>query len=84
MRLASLDLFDPLHVPRYFCTYLVNDGVWLRSGESLIWIIVKQGHVVLAVGAGRDILKFQFSSFAYHFSFLSSSLWKTTRNRVKY
>ena len=51
-------------------------------GVLLIWIIVGQGPIALAVGAGggcSDIF-----SLIYHFSFLSPSLWETARYRLKY
>ena len=51
-------------------------------GVLLIWIIVGQGPIVLAVGAGGACLDI-FSLF-YHFSFLSPSLWETARYRLKY
>ena len=50
-------------------------------GCSIIWIIVGQGPIGLAVGAGGgclDILTL------YHFSHLSPSLWETARYRLKY
>ena len=37
---------------------------------------------MLAVGAGRGCL--DIFSLAYHFSFLSPSLWETARYRLKY
>ena len=52
-------------------------------GRTTIWMIVGQGPIVLAVGAGGggglDIftLLFLFSSF-------SPSLWETARYRLKY
>ena len=51
-------------------------------GVLLIWIIVGQGPPVLAVGAGGGCL--DIFSLAYHFSFLSPSLWETARYRLKY
>ena len=51
-------------------------------GVLLIWIIVGQGPVVLAVGAGGSCL--DIFSLIYHFSFLSPSLWVTVRYRLKY
>ena len=52
----------------------VNFQCW---GVLLIWIIVGQGPTVLAVGAGGGCL--DIFSLAYHFSFLSPSLWETAR-----
>ena len=46
---------------------------WCR-GELPICIMVEQGHTVLAVGAGVGCFWY-FLSLAYHFSFLSPSLW---------
>ena len=51
-------------------------------GVLLIWIIVGQGPTVLAVGAGGGCL--DIFSLAYHFSFLSPSLWEAARYRLKY
>ena len=51
-------------------------------GVLLIWIIIGQGPNVLAVGAGGGCL--DIFSLAYHFSFLSPSLWETARYRLKY
>ena len=48
----------------------------------LIWITVGQGSIVLAVGAGGSCL--DNFSLIYHLSFLSPSLWKTARYRLKY
>ena len=44
-------------------------------GVLLIWIIVGQGPIALAVGAGGGCL--DIFSLIYHFSFLSPSLWET-------
>ena len=43
----------------------------------LIWIIVGQGPIVLAVGAGGGGL--DIFSLIYHFSLLSPSPWATAR-----
>ena len=51
-------------------------------GVLLIWIIVGQGPIALAVGAGGVV--WTFFSLIYHFSFLSPSLWETARYRLKY
>ena len=51
-------------------------------GVLLTLIIVGQGPIVLAVGAGGGCL--DIFSFIYHFSFLSPSLWETARYRLKY
>ena len=50
-------------------------------GVLLIWIIVGQGPIALAIGAGRGCL--DIFSLIYHFSFLSPSLWETARYRLK-
>ena len=51
-------------------------------GVLLIWIIVGQGPIVLAVGAGGGCL--DIFSLICHFSILSPSLWETARYRLKY
>ena len=51
-------------------------------GVLLIWSIVGQGPIALAVGAGGGCL--DIFSLIYHFSFLSPSLWETARYRLKY
>ena len=51
-------------------------------GVLLILIIVGQGPTALAVGAGEGCL--DIFSRVYHFSFPSSSSWKTARYRLKY
>ena len=48
----------------------------------LIWIMVGQGHVALAVGASGGCL--DIFSLIYPFSPLSPSLWETARYRLKY
>ena len=57
----------------------VNFQCW---GVLLIWIIVGQGRIALAIGAGGGCL--DIFSLIYHFSFLSPSLWEMTRYRLKY
>ena len=51
-------------------------------GRPTIRIIVGQGPIVLAVGAGGGCL--DIFTLVYHFSVLSHSLWETTRCRLKY
>ena len=51
-------------------------------GVLLVWMIVGQGPIALAVGAGGGSL--DFFSLIYLFSFLSPSLWETARHRLKY
>ena len=51
-------------------------------GRLLIWMIVEQGPIALAVGAGGGCL--DIVSRVYQFSFLSPSLWETARYRLKY
>ena len=51
-------------------------------GRPTIWMIVGQGPISLAVGAGGDCL--DIFTLLYLFSFLSSSLWETARYRLKY
>ena len=50
-------------------------------GVLLIWIIVGQGPVALAVGAGGGCLDIFFSYLSFP---LSPSLWETARYRLKY
>ena len=76
---------------------------WLNfqcRGVLLVWMIVGQGPIALAVGAGGGCLDifsliylFSFLSpsllgddpdLIYLFSFLSPSLWETARYRLKY
>ena len=47
-----------------------------------IWMIVGQGPIALAVGAGRGCL--DIFTLLYPFSRLSPSLWETARYRLKY
>ena len=57
----------------------VNFQCW---GVLPTWIIVGQGPIVLAVGAGGGCL--DIFSLIYPFSFLSPPLWETARYRLKY
>ena len=51
-------------------------------GRPTIWIIVGQGPIALAVGAGGGCL--DIFTLIYPFSPLSPSLWETARYRLKY
>ena len=51
-------------------------------GRSTFWMIVGQGLIALAVGAGGGCL--DIFSLIYLFSPLSPSLWETARYRLKY
>ena len=51
-------------------------------GRPTIWIIVGQGPIALAVGAGGGCL--DIFTLIYPFFPLSSSLWETARYRLKY
>ena len=51
-------------------------------GVLLVWMIVGQGPIALAVGAGGGCL--DIFSLIYLFSFLSPSLWETARYRLQY
>ena len=51
-------------------------------GRPAIWIIVGQGPIALAVGAGGGCL--DIFTLLYPFSPLSPSLWETARYRLKY
>ena len=50
-------------------------------GRPTIWMIVGQGPIVLAVGAGGGCL--DFFTLVYPFSPLSPFLWETARYRLK-
>ena len=50
-------------------------GKFPVPGVLLIWIIVGQGPIALAIGTGGGCL--DIFSLIYHFSFLSPSLWQT-------
>ena len=50
-------------------------------GRPSIWITVGQGPIALAVGAGGVVWTFLLSTIL---SSLSSSLWESTRYRLKY
>ena len=51
-------------------------------GRPTIWMIVGQGPIALAVGAGGGCL--DIFTLLYPFSPLSPSLWETARYRLKY
>ena len=51
-------------------------------GRPTIWMIVGQGPIALAVGAGCGGL--DIFTLIYPFSPLSPSLWETARYRLKY
>ena len=51
-------------------------------GRPTIWMIVGQGPIVLAVGAGGGCL--DIFTLVYLFSPLSPFLWETARYRLKY
>ena len=51
-------------------------------GRPTIWMIVGQGPIVLAVGAGGGCL--DIFTLIYPFFPLSPSLWETARYRLKY
>ena len=51
-------------------------------GRPTIWMIVWQGPIALAIGAGGVCL--DMFSLLYPFSPLSPSLWETARYRLKY
>ena len=53
-----------------------------KPGRPTIWMIVGQGPIALAVGAGGGCL--EIFTLLCHFSPLSLSLWETTRYRLKY
>ena len=52
------------------------------SGHPTIWMIVGQGPIALAVGAGGGCL--DIFTLLYLFSSLSPFLWETAQYRLKY
>ena len=56
-------------------------GKFPVPGRPTIWMIVGQGPIAIAVGAGGGVWTFLLSSFL---SPLSPSLWETARYRLKY
>ena len=52
-------------------------------GRPTVWVIVGQGPIALAVGAGGGLFG-HFYSPLFSFSPLSPSLWETARYRLKY
>ena len=74
---------------QYFSLYRGGGRVvrwlWITfqcRGVLLVWKSVGQGPTALAVGAGGGCL--DIFTLIYPFSFLSPSLWETTRYRLKY
>ena len=57
-------------------------GKLLVPGRPTFWIVVGQGPIALAVGAGGGCL--DIFTLLYPFSPLSPSLWETARYRLKY
>ena len=51
-------------------------------GRPIFWIIVRQGPIALAVGAGGGCL--DIFSLPYPFCPLSPAFWETARYRLKY
>ena len=51
-------------------------------GRPTIWMIVGQGPIALAIGAGGGCL--DIFTLLFLFSSLSPSLWETARYRLKY
>ena len=52
------------------------------TGRPTVWMVVGQGPIALAVGAGGGCL--DIFTLLYPFSPLSPSLWKMARYRLKY
>ena len=57
-------------------------GKFPVPGRPTIWMIVGQGPIALAVGAGGGCL--DIFTLIYLFSPISPSLWETARYRLKY
>ena len=51
-------------------------------GVLLVWIMIAQRIIALAVGAGGDCM--DLFSLVYHLPLLAPSLWETARYRLKY
>ena len=72
--------------------YILNRGGWSGGamvlgklpvpGRPTLWMIVGQGPIALAVGAGGGGL--DIFTLLYLISSLSPSLWETARYRLKY
>ena len=82
-------LFGHFYSPLSFLSSLgggrVERRFWVNfqcRGVLLVWMIVGQGPIALAVGAGGGCL--DIFSLLYLFSFLSPPLWETARYRLKY
>ena len=73
------DLFDRNVGGRVVLWFWVN---FQFRGVLLIWMIVGQGPIALAVGAGGGGL--DIFTLLYPFFPLSPSLWETARYRLKY
>ena len=67
---------------RYRLKYCLKGPLSLKQPTNQHWMIVGQGPIVLAVGAGGGCLN-NFT-FLYLISPLSPSLWETARYRLKY
>ena len=57
-------------------------GKFPVPGRPTIWMIVGQGPIALAIGAGGSCL--DIFTLLYPFAPLSLSLWETARYRLKY
>ena len=57
-------------------------GKFPMPGHPTIWMLVRQGPIVLAVGAGGGCL--DIFTLLYLDSSLSPSLWEAARYRLKY
>ena len=55
-------------------------GILPMPWRPTVWMMVGQGPIALAVGAGGEL----FGHFSLSFSPLSPSLWETARYRLKY
>ena len=52
-------------------------------GRPTVWMIVGQGLIALAIGAGGIVWTF-YSPLSFLSSFISPFLWDTARYRLKY
>ena len=67
---------------KHYHLYLSYNVETVVTDTTLIWIVVGQGPIALAVGAGGGCL--DIFTLVYHFSPFSPSLWETARYRLKY
>ena len=65
---------------KFHVTYMYTNEIKFKLND-VIWMIVGQGPIALAVGAGGGCL--DIFTLNYPFFLLSPSLWETARYRLK-